>query len=210
MAKRALVLLAVLCPYSFNWGGEDPLSLSAGTFAVTVTDANNCTSTCSITINEPNAGLECDISITNYISCSGCSDGSAVVNISGGTSPYTEDWGGADPNALSAGMYIVTVTDANDCETECVVLFSEPDQLQCEISVEAFIPCYGGYSEVQPIVSGGIEPYYFDWGGEDPNELYAGTYTLTVTDSGSAECTHTFTIDEPPLLIVDMLDNCSL
>ncbi len=51
-------------PYSFNWGGEDPLSLSAGTYTVTVADANSCTSTCSVTINEPPI-LTCSITKIN-------------------------------------------------------------------------------------------------------------------------------------------------
>ena len=47
-------------------------------------------------------------------SASGASDGTAVVSGSGGTSPYSINWP-ADPNALSAGTYTVTATDAAGC-----------------------------------------------------------------------------------------------
>ena len=96
-----------VAPYSFNWGGEDPLSLSEGTYTVTVTDANLCTSTCSVTIDEPPL-LTCSITKIKDVDCYGGKDGQASVSGSGGTGPYTYNWGGENPNALSAGSYTVT------------------------------------------------------------------------------------------------------
>ena len=58
-------------------------------------------------------------------SASGASDGTAVVSGSGGTSPYSISWP-ADPNALSAGTYTVTATDAAGCTASIDVTIDEP------------------------------------------------------------------------------------
>ena len=78
MVKRALSASGGVSPYSFDWGGEDPLALSVGTYIVTVTDANYCTSTCSVTIDEPPL-LTCSITKIKDVDCYGSNDGQASV-----------------------------------------------------------------------------------------------------------------------------------
>ena len=187
-------------PYSYDWGGEDPLALSVGTYTVTVTDYNGCTSTCSVTIDEPPL-LTCTITKIKDVDCYGGSDGQASVSATGGVSPYSYDWGGEDPLALSAGSYIVTVTDYNGCTSTCSVMIDEPPLLTCTITKIKDVDCYGG-SDGQASVSatGGVSPYSYDWGGEDPLALSVGTYTVTVTDYNGCTSTCSVTIDEPPLL----------
>jgi hypothetical protein len=56
------------------------------------------------------------------IACFGGSNGTATVQVSGGSAPYTYSWspsGGSQATAtgLSAGVYVVTIQDANGCET---------------------------------------------------------------------------------------------
>ena len=63
-------------------------------------------------------------------SASGSSDGTAVVSGSGGTSPYSINWP-ADPNALSAGTYTVTATDAAGCTASIDVTIDEPSVAVC-------------------------------------------------------------------------------
>ena len=63
-------------------------------------------------------------------SASGASDGTAVVSGSGGTSPYSINWP-ADPNALSAGTYTVTATDAAGCTASIDVTIDEPSVAVC-------------------------------------------------------------------------------
>ncbi|MQP63690.1 adhesin, partial [Flavobacterium sp. LMO6] len=65
--------------------------LSAGTYTVTVTDANSCTATQSFTITEPTALVVTPASQTN-VSCNSGSNGSATVTVSGGTAGYTYSW----------------------------------------------------------------------------------------------------------------------
>lgn len=104
-----------------NSYSNSTVSLPAGTYTISVTDAHNCTSDAEVvTISEPTA-------ITVSFSATGetapnAFDGSATASPSGGTPPYTYSWD--DPSSqttatatgLTAGTYTCTVTDANGCE----------------------------------------------------------------------------------------------
>ncbi|MCO5726095.1 SprB repeat-containing protein, partial [Robiginitalea marina] len=110
--------------YTFLWSDGQTTAtadnLSAGTYSVTVTDANQNQTSCQVTIGEP-VELTCVASVENQISANGASDGSASVAPTGGTPDYTYLWSngatGATATGLSAGTYSVTVTDANGCTT---------------------------------------------------------------------------------------------
>src|SRR5690606_5016138 len=111
--------------YTYSWspyGGTAATAsgLAAGTYTVTVTDANSCQETHTFTIEEPTA-LTLTPSQTD-VSCFGGSNGTATVAVSGGTPGYTYSWspyGGTAATAsdLAAGTYTVTITDANSCQT---------------------------------------------------------------------------------------------
>jgi len=69
---------------------DQAIGLCAGIYTLTVTDANACTATTSVTITEPQ-----EIALTstqNNISCYGSCDGNATINVSGGTLPYAYLW----------------------------------------------------------------------------------------------------------------------
>jgi len=72
-------------PYNYNWYGEDPLQLSAGNYNYTVTDANGCSHSNSVSLYDP---LNTSSSIIGYnSSCYGANDGSAAVSFFSGTTP---------------------------------------------------------------------------------------------------------------------------
>jgi hypothetical protein len=111
---------------SYNWTpgnptGDGTLSISgitAQTWTCTITDANSCTKTQTVTITQPTA-IASSVT-TNNAACSGIPNGSATIAASGGSSGYTYSWspsGGTSATAtgLSAGSYTVTITDANAC-----------------------------------------------------------------------------------------------
>ncbi|RVT70600.1 adhesin, partial [Flavobacterium sufflavum] len=110
-------------PYTFNWGGgittEDRTGLAAGSYSVTITDANGCTGTVSgITLTQPAAAVSGTTVVTN-VACNGGTTGAINLTPTGGTGPYTFNWGGGitteDRTGLAAGSYSVTITDANGC-----------------------------------------------------------------------------------------------
>ncbi|MFD1061627.1 hypothetical protein ACFQ1Q_00095, partial [Winogradskyella litorisediminis] len=83
-------------PYSFSWSNgentEDISGLSAGTYLLTVTDANGCILNESFTINQPTAALAASISASQDVNCFGEATGSATVSATGGTAGYTYSW----------------------------------------------------------------------------------------------------------------------
>ncbi|QQS29846.1 MAG: DUF11 domain-containing protein [Sphingobacteriales bacterium] len=194
--------------YSYNWGGgvttEDRTGLLAGTYTVTVTDANGCTITTSATITEPTALLiscsKTDVSITNG------SDGSATVNANGGTVTYSYLWSNGQTtsviNGISAGTYSVTVTDANGCSAFCSTTLTEPScTLGLAISAEDALCNGDSNGSIDLTISGAQGSIAILWNDgattEDRTGLTAGTYSVTVTDDGNCTASISITVNEP-------------
>ncbi|HIE15806.1 MAG TPA: T9SS type B sorting domain-containing protein, partial [Bacteroidales bacterium] len=205
-------------PYTYAWssGGNSTTEtgLSTGTYTVTVTDANSCSSTGIATISEPSA-----ISVTGTVtdaSCSGCSDGQIDISVTGGVSPYTYAWssGGnsATETGLSTGTYTVTVTDSNGCVDIESYFVNEPTSLTITIVSTTDVTCNGGSDGSATIsVSGGVSPYTYAWssGGVGTTEtgLASGTYTVTVTDANSVTGIQTVIINEPSAIVMTFTVN---
>ena len=128
------------------------------------------------------------LTLTNVI-CNGGSTGTAAVATTGGTAPYTVDWGvGVDEAALAAGSYMVTVTDANSKTKAQTFIISEPAALA---AVESSTPetVAGNDGTATATVSGGVSPYTYLWddGGAQTTPtataLVAGDYNCVVTDA---------------------------
>ncbi|WP_103071456.1 Ig-like domain-containing protein [Aquimarina sediminis] len=119
-------------PYTFAWSNgatsEDLTNLTAGTYTVIVTDASNCTSTSSITINEPIEPLSVSISSVTNISCNGA--GQFTTTGTGGTPPYLYSIDNGVNYQISEtfadltkGNYTILIKDANDCtSTACATI----------------------------------------------------------------------------------------
>ena len=126
-----------IAPYTYDWADiagisnvEDRSALAAGTYTVSVTDANNCQAVSSFTITQPTA-LSLSTTVTNVVPA-GASNGAITLIVSGGTSPYTYDWADVGgPNntqnrtAIAGGTYTVTVTDNNGCTATTSALVVE-------------------------------------------------------------------------------------
>lgn len=108
-------------PYIYAWNGgattQNRTGLAAGTYTVTITDATAQTATATATITQPTV-LTATATATN-VTCSTAA--SITLAVSGGTSPYSYNWGGGittqNRTGLAAGTYTVTITDANTCST---------------------------------------------------------------------------------------------
>ena len=108
-------------------------NLNPGVHYYTIRDVNDCLSSDSIIVNEPNELLS---TITfNNVSCYGYCDGNAIANISGGTPPYLENWGGLDQNNLCAGLVNLIVEDINGCLSTSSIIISEPNQIIINIDI---------------------------------------------------------------------------
>jgi len=110
---------------TYNWaplGGSAATTtpLAAGTYTVTVTDANLCTQTATAVISSTSA-VTIDLNSITNVTCLGGTNGAINVSGASGATPYTYSWsnGNNTNNAtnLVAGNYTVTVTDGTGCTT---------------------------------------------------------------------------------------------
>ncbi len=197
-------------PYSYSWnnGGNTAniSGLAAGSYTVTITDANGCQANSSTSVSEPSA-LSASAGATN-VTCNGGSDGTAGASASGGTGPYSYNWsnGGntANISGLSAGNYGVTITDANGCEATAATSVTQPSVVSASAS-STDVSCNGGTDgSTSASASGGVPPYSYSWsnGGNTANisGLSAGSYTVTVTDASGCQGTASTSVTQPSAL----------
>lgn len=183
-------------PYSFQWDDgalqttDTANALTAGTYAVIITDANGCTSTDSGIVSEPTA-LFSTISTTD-ISCNGEKDGTAIISVQGGTAPYNYIWSVGQIDTLIIGLsggisYGITVTDAKGCILTNSVMVNEPAVLALAVS-ETDIACAGaGNGTATVIAMGGTPAYNYLWSDGQTtavaSDLSGGLISVDVLDS---------------------------
>jgi hypothetical protein len=209
-------------PYTYNWGSgvttEDRTNLSAGTYTVTVTTANGCTTTGSFTVTQ--AGTPSVTASSTPVICNGGNTGSATATATGGTTPYAYLWSNAQTTAtatnLTAGVYTVTVTDANGCTTSTSVIVSQPSAILAPImTVNATCGASNGSATVN--ATGGTTPYAYLWSNTQTTAtatgLAAGVYTVTVTDANNCTKTATATVNQlggPTVTATPIATTCGL
>jgi gliding motility-associated-like protein len=222
--------------YDYYWTGpagfkdslnEDLSELAPGTYFVTVTDQNGCQTTSDFVINEPAPLVIVSITSPTYyggnnVSCYNGGDGSIDLTISGGTAPFVYNWGGPqgvtyqtqDPTNVKAGLYQITIRDANGCTAASSINLEQAAQLTAVTQPLLYngsvnISCYG-FSDGQVTLTpaGGIAPYTYDWVGpngftattKDLANIVGGTYTCIVTDTLGCEFQETINLEEPDTL----------
>ena len=203
-------------PYSYSWSGPGIVSgqnsatvtvNAAGTYTVTVTDANGCTGSASVTVTQ--GSLSVQIDPTSPEVCTGGQE-LLVATPAGGVGPYTYQWGGpgiVGPSNLSyvyvnqPGLYTVTVTDANGCVGAEQVYVEQAPDLTVVIIPQNPTICPGGTVDLTAYASGGAAPYSYSWSGpgivgsslsQTITVNAPGTYTVTVTDNEG--CTGTMSV----------------
>jgi len=206
-------------PFTYQWdagtgnqANNPATNLCPGTYSVTVTDVNGCTGEASVTINEP-PELLLTISVVDA-QCNE-SDGSAIVSATGGTPSYTYLWDAAAGNQttatavnLPAGIYSVTVTDANGCTAEITAIINTTDGPVLNIT-GTDVTCYGYFDgTIDLTVTEGTPPMTYIWSNgantEDQSGLGAGNYTVTVTDAMGCISMISIILTEPPELVTSL------
>ncbi|MBI5540123.1 MAG: gliding motility-associated C-terminal domain-containing protein [Bacteroidia bacterium] len=172
-------------PYNYTWNNsaisQDIYGLAPGIYIVTINDGNNCTSSQSYQISEPDS---LDISTINIGTlCTNDSIGSITTTVTGGTPAYTYYWSnGANTSSLTSlthGIYILTVSDANLCTlTKTINLEGSPP-----VSVNIVTTLNNVLAEV----NGGSSPYTYSWNNGNTNSTFtisqSGSYIVTITDN---------------------------
>jgi gliding motility-associated-like protein len=198
-------------------GLPNPNSLSPGTYTYILTDANSCSINQSFSISEP-SDIITTISSTN-VSCLGGNDGTATVNINGGTGPYTYNWSPSGFNtqtvtSLDDGNHYVLITDAFGCNPSAgqnLVVITEPSFNLAATFTTSDVSCFSfsdGTAQIFP--TGGTAPYTYLWSNGQimhlATTLVADNYSCTVTDANGCSDLFTTTINEP----LEILANISV
>ncbi len=191
-------------PYTYTWSngatGAAITGLAAGNYTVTVQDAQGCNSFASVDVLSP-APIQ-GIQTISGPSCFGLSDGSWTLVVSGGTAPYTYDFGAGATTVnvfsnLAAGNYTCTVTDASACTATFQAELTQASEITLNATV---IDGSGGnLGSISLNVTGGVAPYNYQWtnGSTSANQtdLVAGVYDVTVTDANGCTMSDSYTVE---------------
>jgi hypothetical protein len=195
-------------PYTYLWSnGATTASitgLTAGTYTVTVTDANGCADVCSSQVNEPGCNLTASATGTN-VSCNAGTNGTATATPSGNLSPVTYAWSNGATTAtisnLTAGTYTVTVTESVNCTATASYTVTEPSDITLACAKTDATTTGGSNGTATVTATGGTSPYTYLWSNgattASITSLTAGTYTVTVTDANGCSDVCSSTIVEP-------------
>lgn len=197
-------------PFTFSWSNsattEDLSGLSAGTYTVTVTGNNGATASTSRAITSSGTLSVTTAISSNYngahVSCNGSTNGSITTTPSGGTSPYTYNWGGGVTTQnranIGAGTYNVTVTDAEGCTASSGKTLTNPTALGLSTSVTNTTCPISSDGAVSLTVNGGIGTKTYLWSSgqtsEDLSNLIVEDYSVTVTDANGCTATTTTSV----------------
>lgn len=204
--------------YQYSWSNGAVTPTATGltantTYTLNINDANGCTGTNTISVTEPTVVIPSIVDST-AVSCKGGSDGTATAFATGGTPPYSYNWftsagvaisqTSITATGLTAGLYYVAVTDANGCTVNSPTTTIIQPTILTATTTPTATSCFGscdGYIEANG--AGGNGGYSYSWSDSlvqtnvIAQNLCAGTYTVTVTDSKGCQTTASGTISQP-------------
>ncbi len=174
--------------YNYIWSNgattQDITTIAAGTYTVTITDANGCTATTSATLT--NAANPTANASATAVTCNGGTNGAVTLVVNSGTPPYTFNWsnGALTQNLanLVAGTYTVTVTDVNGCTVTTNATVTQPT---------AIPP-----STTNVTICQNQLPY--TWNTQILNS--AGTYSVTLVNSSGCDSVAILNLTVTPLI----------
>ena len=174
-------------PYTYLWDNGEATAtaatLGAGAHDVTLTDANNCITTASVTIRD---AIERSVTVcaSTEANCTSC-DGTAMISATGGASPYSYSWSNGNttsqPGDLCSGINTVTVTDANSCTATLEININSISTLLATAAIDSDVSCFSVCDgEATVTASSGNPPYTYLWSDGQTtataSSLCAGSY----------------------------------
>lgn len=217
-------------PYSYQWKDDvgnllattqNIMNLKGGTYTLLVSDANGCTLEKDFMVSDSD-GPSISLAYVTQPICHGSSDASAEISVAGGVPPYNIEWSngisGVAATGLVAGIYSVSVADANNCLSYMDVEIIDQDQIMLTNIIVSEPTCHGDNDgQLKIDVIGGIPPYNIQWGngtsGVSNSNLLAGLYDVTITDANDCVTNQQLQLNEPEELTLNMnitLPTCEL
>lgn len=181
------------------------------TYYVTATESHQCTYIDSVNVSlDPFTAMFESI---QPILCHNDCNGSIQVSVSNPILPVTYHWSNNQSTSqisnLCPGDYAVTITDSLGCTNSLQTSLSNPVLLEGSIQVLAPASCdqyHPNTGSVGTQAWGGNPTYHYHWNTGDTiptlQNLFAGTYTVTITDSHGCDTIMSAVINDPsPLQI---------
>jgi PKD repeat protein len=219
--------------YSWNFGDGSGILITSGSlvpvyhtymnpgaYNVTVTGHNQCGNSDTRTeeIFIPQSLIDITTNAVQLANC-GQADGIAVVSATGGMPPYQYQWSNGDnsviADSLSSGLYIITVTDNNDCSSEGMVTVSDNQGPTILVDNITHMDCYGqSNGTISVTILGGAPPYDVIWSNGDQTEdifnLVAGPYEIFVTDANDCMAMKSIEVTQPIESVVSVVTQPSV
>lgn len=208
-------------PYTYLWSNGNQTAtasnLSATNYSVTITDAHNCSFILNnLSVEQPTSALSYTLDSIKHATCFNGNDGLIIIHGLGGTSPYTYQWsngGNVNSNAfLSAGNYIVTITDNHQCSFTETFVINQSEAIIIHSNITDASCIDGKDGKIEIVVTGGQAPYSFLWSNNttqaNAENISSGFYELTVSDNKNCNHTAQFTVHAEPnecLLIPELI-----
>jgi gliding motility-associated-like protein len=198
-------------PYQIKW--NDPLAqvgnlanrLATGSYFININDAKGCTIQYQVLITSPTL-LQMNIQ-SRDLTCLNKNDGEMEVFPTGGVLPYKILWSDGSTEKkrvnLNAGNFAITLTDANNCEENDLVVINNPINPLKISAVQTYKGCFGKKENtVQTTVTGGSPEYFIRWShgftGLLSSNLDTSLYVIKVNDAqGCFDSTFIKPIDLP-------------
>ncbi|MCH7534790.1 MAG: gliding motility-associated C-terminal domain-containing protein, partial [Bacteroidetes bacterium] len=202
-------------PFTISWNttpvfiGDTIDNIPVGAYTVDIIDVNGCSGSLSFSVTEPPKLTVIDSVFKTESLCYDDQAATIWASPSGGVTPYSYQW--SDINAtttfnvtgLDTGLYRVTVTDNFGCSVLDSVVVTEPTELLIDSAININPLCIGASDgSAMVYASGGIPNYSYLWNNAETNDtiqnIYEGTYSVTVTDVNNCSKTVEVVLIDPP------------
>lgn len=207
-------------PYQYNYGSgfvadNSFNQINPGLFTAIIQDRNGCEVSYSFDFDEPEEYLV--TSVTDSVRCFGEENGSLDLTITGNNPPYFVNWDDGDIGSfrtdLPANLYSYTILDRKNCSISGNLEVQEPDELRIELDEVSPVLCFG---EVNGLIRGrnfggnlGYTNSIYEFNSTGQNflfdELFAGLFTLELTDRKGCKTTEQIEITQPDLLEFEII-----
>ncbi len=204
----AVATVGSALPFTILWSNgqttDTAANLANGTYAVTVTDAQGCSVTATTNVLR-HPEIQFNTPSTTPAVC-GLDNGSATVNPTAGGGAFTYLWSNGQTNQtitnLPAGVFAVTVTDANSCTAQTLITVAQDGGPDITGFSQTDVSCFGGNNGTATVVaSGGVGNISYLWSNGQTTttatNLSAGNYIVTATDGNGCIATQIYTINQP-------------
>lgn len=218
-------------PYAYRWNTANAdatatiTNLTAGTYQVTVADANNCTAVAAATLTAPQAMSITAASLAP--TCGNSANGTITANCTGGTGAYNfslnfnnavvqSNNSGAFSN-LAAGDYVISVSDANNCVKTANLNLAKATTDVFTITTTP-VSCNGAANGSITIIPVNVlnQPYQYslnNGAAQQLNEFYnvaGGVQNLHITSNGGCVTDTTVVIAEPAAAVLEIVPSSTV